>query len=237
MNRFGCSKVQVHNTTCIKYKKKLVILSSALTFSITLTFSILGKFSRRQWDDIFSLFSQKIGFNISCKLSLWDNLHKTANPIFLEKLEKYFKISSAEFFTQHAVFINVLLLQHQIRLEALQMCSTTWFNGEIRKLHIWMHLLSRAFISHYMVTFSSWQPVNPLSANHNYCHLLCHLLVILKVIFANSVDPDQTAPLGAVWSGSTLFAYMQNVSLKSLQEDAADDISRLHFQMQIFLVL
>ena len=25
--------------------------------------------------------------------------------------------------------------------------------------------------------------------------LLCHLLVILKVIFANSVDPDQTAPL------------------------------------------
>ena len=23
---------------------------------------------------------------------------------------------------------------------------------------------------------------------------------------ANSVDPDQTAPLGAVWSGTTLFA-------------------------------
>ena len=23
---------------------------------------------------------------------------------------------------------------------------------------------------------------------------------------ANSVEPDQTAPLGAVWSGSTLFA-------------------------------
>ena len=43
---------------------------------------------------------------------------------------------------------------------------------------------------------------------HNYCRLLCHLLVILKVIFANSVDPDQTAPKGAVWSGSTLFACM-----------------------------
>ena len=28
--------------------------------------------------------------------------------------------------------------------------------------------------------------------------LLSHLLVILKVISANSVDPDQTAPLGAV---------------------------------------
>ena len=24
--------------------------------------------------------------------------------------------------------------------------------------------------------------------------------------FANSADPDQTAPIGAVWSGSTLFA-------------------------------
>ena len=26
---------------------------------------------------------------------------------------------------------------------------------------------------------------------------------------ANSVDPDQTAPLGAVWSGSALFAQVQ----------------------------
>ena len=25
-------------------------------------------------------------------------------------------------------------------------------------------------------------------------------------VIANSVDPDQSAPLGAVWSGSTLFA-------------------------------
>ena len=30
-----------------------------------------------------------------------------------------------------------------------------------------------------------------------------------KSHFSNSVDPDQTAPLGAVWSGSTLFACMQ----------------------------
>ena len=27
-----------------------------------------------------------------------------------------------------------------------------------------------------------------------------------KMVFANSAEPDQTAPLGAVWSGSTLFA-------------------------------
>ena len=27
-----------------------------------------------------------------------------------------------------------------------------------------------------------------------------------RQVQANSVDPDQTAPIGAVWSGSTLFA-------------------------------
>ena len=30
---------------------------------------------------------------------------------------------------------------------------------------------------------------------------------------ANSVDPDQTAPIGAVFSGSTLFASMLNLSV------------------------
>ena len=35
------------------------------------------------------------------------------------------------------------------------------------------------------------------------------MLVIYKVIIANSVDPDQTDPLEAVWSGSTLFACMR----------------------------
>ena len=30
---------------------------------------------------------------------------------------------------------------------------------------------------------------------------------------ANSVDPDQTAPIGAVFSGSTLFASMLNSSV------------------------
>ena len=44
----------------------------------------------------------------------------------------------------------------------------------------------------------SWTFSILLAANHNNCHLLCRLLVILKVIFAKSVDPDQTAPLGAV---------------------------------------
>ena len=47
----------------------------------------------------------------------------------------------------------------------------------------------------------------------------------------NSVDPDQTAPIGAVCSGFTLFASMLNSS----QLFAADDFSRRHFQMHFFL--
>ena len=49
----------------------------------------------------------------------------------------------------------------------------------------------------------------------------------------NSVDPDQTAPIGAVCSGSTLFASILNSSVmlrKYLQQTAlADDIFRCIF--------
>ena len=31
---------------------------------------------------------------------------------------------------------------------------------------------------------------------------------IFEASQTNSVDPDQTAPVGAVWSGSTMFAFM-----------------------------
>ena len=49
---------------------------------------------------------------------------------------------------------------------------------------------------------------------------------------ANSVEPDQTAPIGAVCSGSTLFVFILNSSLMldSLQQSTlADDISRYIF--------
>ena len=52
----------------------------------------------------------------------------------------------------------------------------------------------------------------------------------------NSVDPDQTAPIGAVCSGSNLFASILKVS-KVRQLLAADDYSRHHFQMHFFLAL
>ena len=43
---------------------------------------------------------------------------------------------------------------------------------------------------------------------------------------ANSVDPDQTAPIGAVCSGSTLFAFIHNSSVmlgKYLQQTTSAD--------------
>ena len=50
---------------------------------------------------------------------------------------------------------------------------------------------------------------------------------------ANSVDPDQTAPIGAVCSGSTLFASIINLSVMLgnylQQTTSADDIFRFIF--------
>ena len=50
---------------------------------------------------------------------------------------------------------------------------------------------------------------------------------------ANSVDQDQTAPIGAVCSGSTLFASILNLSVllgSYLQQTtSADDIFQMHF--------
>ena len=56
---------------------------------------------------------------------------------------------------------------------------------------------------------------------------------------AESVDPDQTAPIGAVCSGSTLFASILDLSVMlgnyMKQTTSADDFSRRHFQMHFFL--
>ena len=50
---------------------------------------------------------------------------------------------------------------------------------------------------------------------------------------ANSVDPNQTAPIGAVCSGSTLFASILNLSIMLgnflQQTTSADDIFRCFF--------
>ena len=54
---------------------------------------------------------------------------------------------------------------------------------------------------------------------------------------AKSVDPDQTAPIRAVFSGSTLFASILYSSVMlGNYFFAADDFSKKHFQMHFFLL-
>ena len=59
------------------------------------------------------------------------------------------------------------------------------------------------------------------------------LLKCLRSLYGNSVDPDQTAPIGAVCSGSMLFACILNLSLvlgNYLQQTtSADNIFRCIF--------
>ena len=50
---------------------------------------------------------------------------------------------------------------------------------------------------------------------------------------ANSVDPDQTAPIGAVCSRSKLFASILNSSV--MLGNYLQDFSRRNFQMHFFL--
>ena len=51
----------------------------------------------------------------------------------------------------------------------------------------------------------------------------------------NSVDQDQTAPKGAVLSGSTLFASILTLVSDIMQLFAADDLCRRKFVDAIFL--
>ena len=51
----------------------------------------------------------------------------------------------------------------------------------------------------------------------------------------NSVDPDRTVPIGAVCSGSTLFASILKFIINVWQLFAADNFSRRHFSDVFFL--
>ena len=47
--------------------------------------------------------------------------------------------------------------------------------------------------------------INPFTAIHYNSRLLTYVLNTLVAYIANNMDPDQTAPLGAVWSGFVVF--------------------------------
>ena len=59
-----------------------------------------------------------------------------------------------------------------------------------------------------------------MSSVYVVCWIFLQTFQTYFCIQANSVDPDQTAPKGAVWSGSTLFAKWL---LKPQADDKADD--------------
>ena len=67
----------------------------------------------------------------------------------------------------------------------------------------------------------------PFTANV-VCSVVC--LCILVAYIANNMNPDQTAPLGAVWSGCIVFASKVKLILKCISIYAADVIiGRRHF--------
>ena len=59
-----------------------------------------------------------------------------------------------------------------------------------------------------------------LKAHAHKMYVFLSSTKIFEAPYTNSVDPDQTAPVGAVWSGSTMFASMLMLNR--------------HFQMQLF---
>ena len=50
-----------------------------------------------------------------------------------------------------------------------------------------------------------------LMSTYSKCPKIWNTKVFDKMTYTNSADPDQTAPEGAVWSGSTLFAIPLNI--------------------------
>ena len=64
-----------------------------------LIFSTLDKIFSRRYNEVLFLFSQKTGFDFSCKLSLisnGDTLHEMSNPVFQESLKKFTNLSPTE---------------------------------------------------------------------------------------------------------------------------------------------
>ena len=72
--------------------------------------------------------------------------------------------------------------------------------------------------------FHHWLTLFPPVTSFVICFLYC--LCSQVAYIANNMDPDHTAPLGAVWSGFIVFAPMIKLSLKWTWIHAADNIFR-----------
>ena len=63
---------------------------------------------------------------------------------------------------------------------------------------------SNCIILRHYLSFDAKHIINSLKCQQNNC--ICECLFNIS-IETNIVDPDQTAPIGAVWFGSTLLVY------------------------------
>ena len=70
---------------------------------------------------------------------------------------------------------------------------------------------STLFVNKWNISITGILTLNAPIATKVVC--FSHLLKCLEASMANSVDPDQTAPIGAFCSGSTLFASKLNLSV------------------------
>ena len=67
-----------------------------------------------------------------------------------------------------------------------------------------MHLLKVLLMSNHTICY--WKKKKKIQ--YGKCPKILFTKAFDKMVYAKSVDPDQTSPEGAVWSGSTLFAIL-----------------------------
>ena len=106
--------------------------------------------------------------------------------------------------------------------ERIQLQETWWTDGRTNRQ--WTHYGMKLNILYFSIL--KLAQVNAPIATKVFC--FSRLLKFLR----NSLDPDQTAPIGAVCSGSTLFASILNSSVmlgNYLQQTTSDDICRCIF--------
>ena len=81
-----------------KKKRKNFKMSSAAVVIGTLSFNILqANTADNKFMTLFLIFPENM---IRCFIQIGNNLHGTSKPVFLKKEESYFKMLSAEIFTQ-----------------------------------------------------------------------------------------------------------------------------------------
>ena len=88
-----------------------------------------------------------------------------------------------------------------------------WWQVLVLRLHLWSYTeMNVHYFGKNVTCMGAGARGWMYSAAHNVSVIpnRCHYRTVPKFldtqVWANSADPDQTAPRGAVWSGSTLFA-------------------------------